>query len=242
MKDIIIFVNVFLLILNSAFNSASVYALDRVDIQPAANLSTNFINDLFVPEQYGIIEKTAAFTDSQQAKTIIIIQDAHCNYEAQHNIANIIETLVRDYGISLVAVEGAEGDLDLSRYGKYADGEAKAKAVDKYVRQGYVSGPEYLNITQYQQLPFGIYGIEDGRLYVKNYVSFRENLANAKETGTFIKQVTKVLQALKEKVYSEELLAFDQKQREYDKNEFSLMDWINYLKQWMKDEGKKNKF
>lgn len=198
---------------------------------PALNpFSNEIIKNLFIPECYGTI--TERWNNGNNKKFIINIQDAHCNYEAQHNISRILEVLVRnyrDYGLDLVGVEGAKGDLDLGKYGKYKDEKAKGKALDLYVKKGYVTGPEYLNITKYNKLPFGIYGIEDGELYLENFISFRETWGNMKEIEYFIDEITEIIEELKKRIYSKELLEFDKKCSEYEGNKISLIEFIGYL-------------
>lgn len=187
------------------------------------------IKTLFIPECYGSIVKRWKPASSGSNRFIILIQDAHCHYEAQHNIAKILEILVRDYKIDLIGVEGAVGDLDLSRFGKLGNTKTKEKATDMFVKRGIVSGPEYLRITKYNEVPFGLYGIEDGQLYVKNFISFRESMSNSKETQYFMDELSGVISRLKEKIYSKELLEFDNKIHSYNNNETLLTDYIKEL-------------
>lgn len=98
------------------------------------SLSNEIIKNLFIPQGYGSVVDRWGGGNSK--KFIINIQDAHCNYEAQQNIAKILKILIMDYGIDLVGVEGAEGDLDLGQYGEYKDERAKEKALDMYVKKG----------------------------------------------------------------------------------------------------------
>jgi hypothetical protein len=190
------------------------------------------IIDIYIPEQYGSIETLGQGSRGKGQKgQVVLIKDAHCNYEAQTNIAKILEILVREYGVSLVAVEGASGELDLSDYGRITDGDFEKEAVDSFVKKGYVSGPEYLNITKYGKLPFGIYGIEDEKLYVENFISFRKTWENVTETKYFVEEVEGICGRLKEKIFSKELLDFDKKAVEYTNNKMSLMDWTTLLKE-----------
>lgn len=201
--------------------------IESIDIKTA----TNKIDSLFIPENYGtIIKKYLPDCPIDNKKRIILIQDAHCNYEAQHNIARILEILARDYNIDLVSVEGASGDLDLSEYGRIEDEKIKEKATDIFVKKGVVTGPEYLAITKYNKLPFGIYGIEDGELYVKNLISFRNTISNLKETGVFIKELIRVSEQLRGRIYNKELLQFTEQEEKYYDNELSLTDYCRLLK------------
>lgn len=204
---------------------AYVYSLEQ------KNMNSVFPNleNLYIPENYGsIIERWIPGKKSSN-KLIIHVQDAHCHYEAQHNVARIIETLTREYGIDLVAVEGAVGELDLGRFGNTKNTKLKENAIDIFVKKGIVTGPEYLKITKYNQLPFGIYGIEKGELYVENLISFRHTISNKKEAQFFINKLTNMVERLKNKIYSKELLDFDEQIKLYNKNELSLSKYIDYL-------------
>jgi len=185
--------------------------------------------DICIPENFGTIVKKFLPKSRVNNKFIIHIQDAHCNYEAQHNIAKMLELLARDYQVGLVAVEGAVGDMDLGRFGKLTDEESKKRAADLFVKQGIVTGPEYLQITKYNELPFGLYGVEDGQLYVKNFMSFRDTMSRSAETKYFTTEIKKIAEQLKEKIYSEELQTLIKQIQAYSRNKLPLRDYIEWL-------------
>lgn len=221
----------FFIFLSSSVVTAGQINMTSPNLLENINIPANAerIDDLFIPEGFGSIEKRREPESEENSKFIILIKDAHCHYEAQHNIAKILEVLVRDYGVDIVGVEGAEGDLNLSQYEQYSNEKIKEKAVDMYIKKGYATGAEYLNITRYNKLPFGIYGIEDGKLYVENFIKFRETWANNNEIEYFIKEVSRIIAQLKGKIYSKELFEIDRKEFEYVENKISLTDWVKYL-------------
>ena len=71
-----------------------------------------------LPEHIGNIKDSH---NSGSDKIIIHIQDAHCNYAAQHKIAEIIEYLNKEYGVSAVNLEGGARDYDLSIFTEIHD-------------------------------------------------------------------------------------------------------------------------
>ncbi len=229
------------ILLTITFLTQSVPRFASADIVSAARLTaaaeftdhTARTVKIHIPEQYGFIEKTSypALTAAAEAKKplVFLVKDAHCNYEAQHNIAKILEVLIEDYGAGLVAIEGAAGDIDLSRYGRYTPGPGKQRAVDRFVKEGYVTGAEYLKINQYRELPFGIYGVENARLYADNFISFRQTWSANRETDKFFRQLTELTEQLKNKIYSEELKELDRKCRSFSAGELPLTDYVRYL-------------
>ncbi|MBU4343249.1 MAG: hypothetical protein KKG21_04490, partial [Candidatus Omnitrophica bacterium] len=60
-----------------------------------------------IPKEYGTIIESHV---GSNGKLIIHIQDAHANYEGQMNLANILESLINDYELNLILVEGGSTD------------------------------------------------------------------------------------------------------------------------------------
>ena len=55
------------------------------------------INSLAIPRDYGTIKERSNGTNG---KLVLYIQDAHCNYEAQANIAKILDNLIKEHHIN----------------------------------------------------------------------------------------------------------------------------------------------
>ena len=72
--------------------------------------------------------------NGEPRKTIIHIQDAHCNYAAQKRIAEIIEYLNREYGVSHINLEGGARDYDLSIFTGITDLPIREKVSDYFVK------------------------------------------------------------------------------------------------------------
>ncbi|MCK5218884.1 hypothetical protein KAR10_05145, partial [bacterium] len=91
--------------LSWAFDAGN-YALAKPNFLRIAHLG----KVLTIPERIGSI--TQGFQGNQ--KTIVCIQDLHCNYEVQKNIAGIIQHLVRKHGLRLIGEEGASGTVNMA--------------------------------------------------------------------------------------------------------------------------------
>jgi len=228
------------------FNSTAVMAemsFTKADLPAAPSLfarpDASSLENLRIPEQYGRIEKQSQTTKdpsalqlfSSSAPTVVLVKDAHCNYEAQKNIMGILETLVRDYKTGLVCVEGAAGDLarlpELQNATK--NDKVKDKVTDKFIKNGYLTASEALAIRKGDKLPFTIRGVEDKELYLKNVCSFRSVYRGHTEALETIAALKEVTNALKPKIYNEELLKFDVKAQEYKTDKIGLIDWIKIL-------------
>ncbi|MFC1576616.1 hypothetical protein ACFL3J_02985, partial [Candidatus Omnitrophota bacterium] len=110
--------------------------------------------------------------------TVIHIQDAHCNYAAQHKIADIIEYLNTEYGIDAVNLEGGKGDYDLSIFTDIKSLSTRRKVADYFVKEGLVSGAEYFAVNNPGKVE--LWGVENSKLYLENLKVYRESLKHKK--------------------------------------------------------------
>jgi signal transduction histidine kinase len=186
-------------------------------------------NHIRIPEQYGRIENLTELSSAGSDKTVILVKDAHCNFEAQMNIAKILDILIKDYGIKLVGIEGASGKVDPSvalGSGNAKKGEEISK---KYVKNGYLTASEALAIQKGKDFGFSIWGVEDLKLYLNNWQAFRDVYKGNELMQRFLSVSIKNLKELKSKLYPSSLLEFDQKVSEYKDNKSSLTEFIDYL-------------
>ncbi|MCK4463334.1 MAG: hypothetical protein KAU58_03380, partial [Candidatus Omnitrophica bacterium] len=161
-------------------------------------------------------------------KLIIHIQDAHCNYEAQINIAKIIKGLIRQYNIDFVAVEGADGVVDTSWFKAFPDNEIRKEVADYFMKKGEITGAEFLSITS--DYPFTIYGAENRKYYIKNLNSFLETHPYKDEFLKYYASVKTVLNKLKRFIYTKELIHLDRKITRHKNKEIKFSDYAEYLK------------
>ncbi len=117
-----------------------------------------------IPGQYG--EHVTA-TCSEGNRLVYHIQDAHCQPEAQYNIANIIEHLLSTYGEAVVALEGAAGSITADNFRAFPDKQALRDVSKHFLQNGTISGSEYLYITR--KKPFLFIGAEDESAYLRNH-------------------------------------------------------------------------
>ena len=183
------------------------------------------ISSIYIPENIG---KVVEAYEAPNAKRLVAhIQDLHCNPEAAFNLANILEILVKDYGLNLVCSEGAEGEVDTSSVSGFPDPQTREKVAKLFVNSGELTGEEYLSITKYPKLP--IWGIENKEIYFQNIDEFNKIMAFNPDSMVFINKVKNVLENLKPKVYSKKILELDKKYTEYEKSETDSSGYIDYL-------------
>ncbi len=161
------------------------------------------------------------------SQTIIHIQDAHCNYYAQHAISGILEYLSKEYGASTINLEGGAKDYDLSIFTSIADKSLRERAADYFLKEGLVNGAEYFALNNPDKA--SLWGIEDAKLYIDNLKVYRDSLKTKGDTEKLLKNLSHILTNLKMKIYSKELLELDLKYNQYKANSLEFKDYLNYL-------------
>lgn len=187
------------------------------------------VQNLTIPSQLGSVKEVFEAVDSNLAnpKTIIQIQDAHCNYEAQKNLAGIIDYLVKEKKLRLIMVEGGSGDVSLSYLRSYTDKKSREDVAEKYLRMGKISGEEYLDIVSDYDLE--LYGIEDQGLYDSNLKAFLDLESYRKDGLTDLGNISSVVGALKPRIYNETILQFEQTKTKYQDKNISLGEYLDFL-------------
>ncbi|MFH1752806.1 MAG: hypothetical protein ABH875_01365, partial [Candidatus Omnitrophota bacterium] len=136
-------------------------------------------------------------------RTIINIQDAHSSLGAQESIASVLDSLVTNYDLKLVAVEGSSGYIDTSILRAFSNENIRKGTASYLVKEGRMSAGEFFAVTSNK--PIALYGIEDKPLYQENLEQFR---AVYRANGAIRADIEKLLSSLKglqNKIYSREL-------------------------------------
>lgn len=187
------------------------------------------VKDYKFPSKNVLIKEAfdASTTANENPRIIFCIQDAHCNYEAQKNTAEVLDYLVKNYGLNLVLVEGGSGYVGLSSLRGYAPLKTRQEVAERYLRQGSISGEEYFDLVSDSDIE--LYGIDDEALYDAHLETFWE-IDNRRASGA--KQIERLISAvnnLKPFIYSDELRRLEQKKKAYESKELRLADYCSYL-------------
>ncbi len=177
-----------------------------------------------VPETYGTVKEAYR---GKKDRTIIYIQDAHCNFEAQNNNSKILQDLISNYGVHLVAVEGSSGIIDTTPFAQFPDKDIKTEVATYFMKKGRITGPEFLSITS--DLKFTIFGIEDEKMYKINYDAFIKSIDSKDAIQKAIGQFKGYAEILKANIYSPELKGMDKALANYKANKMAFSDFTEYL-------------
>lgn len=203
------------------------YDYDEEDaIIPAKQTTLDPANpfNITVPAMYGTIIDSYKGTNG---KLIVHIQDAHANYEAQKNIAAIIETLINSYNINLVLMEGKATDRDFKYLRYRAPLDVRKDIADNLLKEGIFNGVNYLDLAS--SYPLLIQGVEDKNLYDINGAALWD-MDRFKDLA--LEYVTKLMSAtdsIKEKVYNPDLLKLDKAKKDYEDESVDLLGYYKIL-------------
>lgn len=184
--------------------------------------------DVVIPEGAGhIVESYKANVPEETQKVVVHIQDIHTNYEAQMNLCKIITSLIKQNQLKLIMVEGGWGNVSLSYLRSYADKDRRLEVAEEYLREGKISGEEYLDITSDYDII--LEGVEEEALYRQNLEEFfkiEEFRHKANEELTVLKDA---VSKIKKKSYPPKLIELEKAKESYDKEELSLAEYYRKI-------------
>lgn len=187
-----------------------------------------------LPENLKFNAKYGRVCDSETTsseKMIIHIQDAHCIYEAQQNIMNIIRDLYKNHNVSLVTLEGADGFLNADKLSSFPVKRSREDVADYFLKKGRLSGSECLMVEG--ELPLSFRGVENRDLYVENYNSFIQALPDRDDpVMTRVNDIIIALESLKTYMLNEELQELDVYDRKYASQQILFSDYADILKNY----------
>ena len=206
--------------------------IEETQAETAASNSLIPLDEIFVPDQYGSIIETHKGTNG---KLIIHIQDAHANYEAQKNIAGILESLIDNNGLNLILREGNSTDKDFSYLRKEATLEARRTAAEKLLEDATITGVDYLNLAY--DYPVLFQGIEDKALYDENKNALWEMDKFKDIASEYVNKAILAADAVKAKIYNTDLLALDKAKKDYENEDTDLLAYYKALNDIIQKNG-----
>lgn len=161
---------------------------------------------------------------------VVIVQDAHANYEAQKNIAGILSHLADKNGLRTVNVEGAEGYLYHSFLSAYPSEEARRAMADYFMKEAKLTGPEYAAIVDRPDLK--LFGVEEETLYLENRKVFLEALDYKGQDEVVLAGIRKLLESIGKKIFSKDLYDLIKRGEDFRRESKNLMAFIEFLSQF----------
>jgi len=182
-----------------------------------------------------ISPKYGKITDSFQGndKLVIHIQDLHCNYEVQSNIARLIDALVKKYNLRLIGIEGASQVVNVTKLSTFPVQTVKEKVGDYFMKQGKMSGTEFYAATGRQ--PVVLKGIETP----EHYAASRKCVASflTDESSGYVLDLREAFNEIKPQIYDSRLLKFDHHKTAYQNGTLSLLKYAGFLVNYAAKQG-----
>lgn len=190
------------------------------------------LDEINIPGRYGSIIETH---EGANGKLIVHIQDAHANYEAQKNIAGIIEYLINSHNLNLVLMEGKLTNRDFKYLRYRAPLDVRTEIADNLLKKGNFNGVNYLDLAS--NYPILIQGVEDKKLYDINSAALWEMDKFKDIAIDYLNKLSIAADTLKRKIYNDDLLGLDKAKKDYEDENIDLM---SYYKKLYDVIGKKN--
>lgn len=194
-------------------------------LKPDQISEVNPLSRIQIPEELGTVREALSPPASQsQIPTVIHIQDAHGSYEAQIKIKKILDLLVRDYGVSLILVEGASERLDPGLFRMFKNQSLNLKAADFLAREGELSGTELYLLEADERIRAE--GIEDPEMYGQNLKTFREMASKRLEIRNEFGALRTQIEMLGSRVWNKNLRKFLKGWQSWRAEQLSLPEFL----------------
>jgi len=178
---------------------------------------------------YGSIQDvTLPDPSAPHGPVVIYVQDIHGNPEAQWAIRETIQVLSDRSAVGLVALEGAAGPLNLSRYRAFPDHPTIRKAADYLLLKNRISGPAHAGFTGDNKFP-PLVGVDDPRHYRANVKAYTDSALKMEETKKIYLKNMANLHQKKFEIYNPVLNGFDQHIQSYHEGALPLGAYVSVL-------------
>jgi len=216
------------------FVVSSFLPVSAVQAAPTKTEPVVDVGSINVPSHLGSIASVHDVPGAE--KTVIHIQDAHCNYSAQKNIQAILENVSTNNNVRLVGLEGAEKWVSTAVINAVPDKQKREEFIDALLNKAVISGGVAFagNQDEFNSL---LYGIENNDLYLTNLKAYTKLVSGRKEALRQISNVEDGLNALKAHMLNEKLLTLINKKDEYAKREISFSQYLADLAAIAKENG-----
>ena len=190
------------------------------------------LSGITIPEGAGISRKAVM----QGAEDVIInIQDAHAKIGAQESISKILDNLVKNYNLSLIALEGGYDFVDTSIIKSFPIEEVRRAAATSLMKEGKISAGEFYSMVSEEKV--SLYGVDDPALYDENLAVFKSLIEKKSAVRKELKGLKKAVQELEGRVYSPELIELTNHKLLHKNGSIKFTEYWNYFTKVAKEKG-----
>lgn len=215
--------------------SNNIYA--SINIEPIQSqkqyfdMNDNVNLDTLISSKYG---KVLSCNNNLSNTVVINIQDLHCDYFVQRNIASLIDEISKKYKINDVFVEGGIGEIDTS-FLAGINQQYKQNILDSLLKTGQLTGTEYYSaMTGKVNL---LKGVEDKKIYLENIIRLTDIINSKEEIFTHLSKVNKEIDFLKSKYFNSKNKQFDNLLKQNENKEITQEQFITNLFNYAKSNN-----
>ncbi|MEA5000689.1 MAG: hypothetical protein VB017_02245 [Endomicrobiaceae bacterium] len=181
-----------------------------------------------ISEKYG---KVTSYNDLNSDTVVINIQDLHCDYGVQKNIASLIKELDKQQNnIKNIYVEGGFGNIDTSFFSNL-DKNYRNKVLENLLKSGNLTGAEYYSVIS-GKTGF-LKGIENKELHEEN-IARLVNILNDRNTNLkYLSNINREIDFLKAKYLSSNNKKFNEIISKYENGEIRQDKYFRYLSSYL---------
>lgn len=213
--------------------------------------------DLNIPENLGKVKEIFKTESIENKRSVFHIQDSHANYEAQTNIAKILEHIISKHRKAapkptrnhyksngyhsnqtfppiLIAVEGAKGGIDTSMFYKIPVMEIRDMLADFFMEEGIINGAEYFDAMtrdKHRNPPFLVWGVEDKETYIENVKYFKKVHESKGPVQKFVRKYLRNILQITSKQWNKEQKQYFDMYYKYQDDEIGLEEYAGYINQ-----------
>lgn len=197
--------------------SPASYSAPAQNLAPESGNRPATLSEIQIPGDSGTLQE---IFEQRSGSRVLILQDAHAQPEAQHSIEKILGHLAKSYGIQNVAVEGAQGPMDITLLRAAPDKNSVQKILNEFRKKGELSGS--VNAAVSGEIPLSIFGIEEPSIFSQEIENFLNALNKNPGILEKITALEKELASEKEKTYSAEMKKADAAVKGLEENTVSF--------------------
>ncbi len=203
--------------------------------------STNIpLSAISVPSELGSISQLFEVPQATSTtRLVLLIQDAHVNYEGQKHYAAILDRFASEQGLRLILVEGGSGDVGLANLRQHRTKEGRRSFAERMLKEGIFAGHEYLDVAS--DHPLILWGIEDPTRYEGNLRQFLIVEKMQPVVLPALENLNQVVESLKLRYYNNDLKTLAIEKQAYQQEKRSLDDYVRYLAGLMERAGMEKK-
>ncbi len=217
-----------LVVVSFLFSDISLWAQSAsAQIQSLPKSTNAMSKGVRIPDTLGSIQDVHWSEGSE--RFVVLIQDAHAIQDAQSNIQQLIHYFQENYGIDMVAFEGAQGTLDNRLIKTFPDSEIVSKVMNQYLKNAEITGVEMASLSDGGFVQY--VGIEDWELYEQNFFSYVHALKNQKRIQNELNVWKQALDSKRKTLYSEDMNRFHNMIYGFYEQKIDLLDLLKYLKE-----------